>query len=226
MTFFDLVLQTGSSLHPHVEPDGLISEYHGVIRCERKDGGKWFKVGKAHAYRVHAGQAANQGESLFDVCDAHSQEMHVLHTLLYEERQYGFKGAITEQFEAMEPDLLVIDYVVLHPRWRGLKLGLLAVRKMVDLLGGGCGLTACHIAPLKPDAHGMLKVPPSWLPRHDTPDARKDAVRKLRRYYRRMGFERIGRTPYYGLSMARVVPDLEDLLKPTQGGGPQRRPGS
>jgi hypothetical protein len=29
-----------------------------------------------------------------------------------------------------------------------------------------------------------------------------------------MGFERIGRTPYYGLSMTRVTPTLADLLKP------------
>ena len=43
-------------------------------------------------------------------------------------------------FNAVEWDLLVLDYVVLVPKWRGLKIGLLAVRKMVDLLGGGCGL--------------------------------------------------------------------------------------
>ena len=29
-----------------------------------------------------------------------------------------------------------------------------------------------------------------------------------------MGFERIGKTPYYGLSMTRAVPTLADLLRP------------
>jgi hypothetical protein len=64
-----------------------------------------------------------------------------------------------------DADLLVLDYVVSNPRWRGLKLGLLAVRKMVDLSGGGCGLVVSHIAPLRRDAHRMLRVPKVWLPR-------------------------------------------------------------
>jgi hypothetical protein len=34
MTFFDLVLQTRSSLHPDGEPDDFISSFSGVIRAE------------------------------------------------------------------------------------------------------------------------------------------------------------------------------------------------
>ena len=44
--------------------------------------------------------------------------------------------------------------------------------------------------------------------------ARRAAVVKLRHYYRQMGFERIGRSSYYGLSMARKSPTLADLLRP------------
>jgi hypothetical protein len=55
----------------------------------------------------------------------------------------------------------VLGYVLLHPKWRGLRLGLLAARKMVDLVGGGCGLVVSHIAPLRDDAYDMLRVPNS-----------------------------------------------------------------
>src|SRR5262249_25084373 len=96
----------------------------------------------------------------------------------------------------------------------GLKLGLLAVRKMVDLLGGGCGLVVCHIAPLRRDAYRMLRVPKAWLPRQKSVEGRKRGVVRLRRHFRQMGFERINRTGYYGLSMARNVPTLADLLQP------------
>jgi hypothetical protein len=41
-------------------------------------------------------------------------------------------------------------------------------------------------------------------------------VVKLRRYYRQMGFERIGRSRYYGLSMARKTPTLAELLRPAR----------
>jgi hypothetical protein len=105
---------------------------------------------------------------------------------------------------------------VLHPRWRGLKLGLLAVRKLVDLVGGGCGLAVCNIAPLRRDAHAELKVPASWLPRHD---AQQKPVLKLRRYFKRMGFVRVGRTAYYALSLARVAPSAAELLRPEVGDG-------
>jgi hypothetical protein len=62
----------------------------------------------------------------------------------------------------------------------------------------------------------MLRVPKSWLPRHETKAARREAVVKLRRHYRQMGFERIGRSRYYGLSMARKTPTLAELLRPAR----------
>jgi len=210
MTFFDIVLSTSASLLPEEEPDEFISSYDGVIRAEGDDG-VLHGVGRVHAWRVHMGLAANQGESLLDVFDAHSQPMCDLYAALFDPETDYFTEAIVRQFEAMDSDLLILDYIVLNPRWRGLRLGLLAARKMVDLLSGGCGLVVSHIAPLRPDAHKILRVPKSWLPQH-----KKQAVVKLRRYFRQMGFERIGRTCYYGLSMARKVPTLADLLRPSQ----------
>ena len=212
MTFFDIVLQTSASLHAHGEPDDFISTFRGVIYAEGEDGIR-RAVGKVCAWRINADVAAANGEPLFDVCDAHSDELHDVHALLYEPDSYALKESITDRFDLAGWDTLILDYVVLNPKWRGLRLGLLAVRKMIDLLGGGCGLVVSHIAPLRTDAHEELGVPRSWLPRHKTPEDRKAAVRKLRRYYRQMGFERIGRTRFYGLSMARVAPTLQDLLR-------------
>jgi hypothetical protein len=209
MGHFDLILQTGTSLHAYGEPDEFTAEYTVVIRHTRDRDGKAFRVGKLHAYRVHAELALNHGESLFDVCDAHSQGLHNLYAAVYDSHDNDFKKAIVDQFEAVQCDCLFIDYIVLHPRWRGLRLGLLALRKFIDLAGGGCGLTVTHIRPLSPHAHASLNVPVAWLPCHD----RKEAVRKLRRHFKRMGFERINHTPYHGLSMARLTPTVADLLK-------------
>jgi hypothetical protein len=213
MASFDLVLQTSGSLHPQSEPTDFVSEYTGIIRCTRDRDNKVCSAGKVHAYRIHAGLAANHRESLFDVCDAYSHEMHVLHTLLYEPNSHGFQEPLIDRFHAVEPDCLVLDYVLLNPRWRGLKLGLLAVRKLVDLIGGGCGLVVSEILPLHPDADKMLKVPKSWLPRHQTPEERNQGVVKLRRYFRAMGFKRLGRTSYYAMPTAQVTPSAAELLK-------------
>jgi hypothetical protein len=171
-------------------------------------------VGRVKAYRIHAALARESGESVFDVCDAHSQAMHEVYAALFDAEEDDLKGSIRMQFDGADPDVLVIDYVLLHPRWRGLKLGLLAVRKLVDLLGGGCGLAVSDIAPLNPDAAEFHKVLPGWIPRHEGEDEERAAKKQLRRYFRRMGFERVGRTRFYGLSLARVVPTLADLIRP------------
>src|SRR5690242_10403968 len=91
MASFDVILQTSGNLHPDGEPDDFISEHAGFVRCYRDEDGRVTRVGKVHAYRIHAESAAQHGETLFDVCDAHSHELHVLHTLLYEPDQYNFK---------------------------------------------------------------------------------------------------------------------------------------
>jgi GNAT superfamily N-acetyltransferase len=171
------------------------------------------RVGKARALRVHAALAAEAGEPLFDVCDAHSQELHNLHTLLYEPDGYSFREGLVRRYDADDWDLLVLDYVVLDPKWRGLKVGLLAVRRMVDVLGGGCGLAVSCIAPVRRKAHKLVGVPKSWLPRPASREERRIGLLNLRRYYRRMGFRRLGRTPYYALPLNQVTPTAEEILR-------------
>jgi hypothetical protein len=97
--------------------------------------GKTFRAGKLHAWRIHADLAWANGESVFDVCDAHSQALHEVYAGLFDSEEDTLKEAVRTQFDCFDSDILVIDYVVLQPRWRGLKLGLLAVRKLLlDLL--------------------------------------------------------------------------------------------
>jgi hypothetical protein len=154
------------------------------------------------------------GESIFEACDAHSQEMHAVYAALFDPTEDDLRSSIRRRFDAFGSDVLVLDYVLLSPRWRGLRLGLLAARKLIDLLGGGCGLVVSRIAPLNPDADEFSTVPAGWIPRHGGVDGRRAAAAKLRRHFRRMGFERIRGTRFHGLSMDRIVPTPEDLLRP------------
>src|SRR4051812_46448651 len=159
MAFFDILLQTQGSLHPDGEPDDFISEYTGVIRCTRSRDDKVVRVGKVMAYRIHADLAEESGVSLFDVCDAHSQDLHEIYAALYDLETQSLKDSVRRQFDGFDNDVLVLEHVLLSPRWRGLRLGLLAARKMIDLLGGGCGLTVAYIAPLNTDSDEFKGVP-------------------------------------------------------------------
>jgi hypothetical protein len=214
MATFDLVLQTAGSLHTGGESSDFVSAYKGIIHCTRGRDGKVFKVGRVRAYRVHADLAGRAGETIFDVCDAHSQDLQAVYLALFDPEADDLKADVRTQFECFDSDVLVLDYVLLAPRWRGLRLGLLAARKLVDMVGGGCGLTVAYIAPLSPDAKEFKGVPAGWLPRPEGRDAEREAKKKLRRHFRRMGFQRVKGTRFHALSMARLVPTLEDLLRP------------
>lgn len=214
MAFFDVVLQTGACLTPIGGSSDFVSRHVGVIRKHNDDDDKVTKIGKIRAYRIHVVQAAKQGVSLFEVCDDHSDELHRIHAALFEPGEYDFNEEVFQKFQPMDADCLVLDYVVIHPKWRGLKLGLLAVRKVIDLVGDGCGIVVGEMLPLSPHAPQILKVPATWVPVPETDEDFAAAKNKLRWHFRKMGFSRIGRTAYFGLSMARVAPTADDILKP------------
>jgi hypothetical protein len=216
---FDLAIQTGTGLHPYGEPADFISDYTALLRYRPGPDVEMFEVGKLHAYRIHADLVFDHGKSLLDVYDAYPQQLHNVYAAVYDPTRDAFTEAVVEQFRPLDCDCLVIDYVAIDPRWRGLKLGLLAVRKFVDLVGGGCGVTVGKIWPLASPAVTSDAIPPSWLPAHQSREAVKRAVHKLRRYFKQMGFERIGRSPYYGLAMDRQTPTVADLLRPSTKAG-------
>src|SRR5262249_17268979 len=118
MAFFNLVLQTSGTLHPDGEPDDFISEHTGVIRFTR-DNGQVVTVGKVKAC-LHADLAHEAGATVFDVCDAHSQATHDLYAALFDPVEDDLKEPIRGRFDAAESDVLVLDYILLSPRWRGL----------------------------------------------------------------------------------------------------------
>jgi hypothetical protein len=207
---FDVVLRTAGSLHADGEPDRFITEHAGVIRRTRDRDGRESTVGLVRAYRIQVALAERAGEPLFDVCDCHSQGMHELYAALFDPYTDGLRDDVVERFDVDASDVLVLDYVLLSPRWRGLRLGLLAVRKTIDLLGGGCGLAVSWTCPLNPDAAEFSKVPAGWIPRGEEREGR----RKLRRHFRRLGFRRVGRTRFDALSLSRRTPTLEDLVRP------------
>ena len=46
-------------------------------------------------------------------------------------------------------DLLIVDYVEVYPKFRGLGIGVSAIHRTIDVFGTGCGLVACKPWPLQ-----------------------------------------------------------------------------
>jgi hypothetical protein len=213
LAFFDLVLQTGGSLHPG-DPSLYVTTYTGAIRCSRSSDGKVCRVGTIVAHRIHTDLAWRDSAVVRNACEAHSRELQEVYAALFDVEEDDLSIDIRNQFDTVTSDVLVLDYILLNPRWRGVKLGLLAVRKLIDLLGGGCGVVAARLGPLNPKAAKCRELSPDWLPRLADQNEVRAARRKLRRYFRRVGFERIPGTRLHGLSLNRYTPTLADLLRP------------
>jgi hypothetical protein len=218
VTSFHISLETSTPLYPGGDPGRFVSTHVGEIRRIRDRDGRHSAVGMVRAHRVHADAADEARETLLRACDAHSQELREVYAALFDPATDDLREPIRARFGVLGGDLLVLDYVLLSPRWRGLDLGLAAARRVIDLLGGGCGLVAARISPLNADAAEFAGVPAGWIPTHGDGDEgeAREARRKLRRHFRRLGFRRVAGTRFHAMPPSRGTPTMEAVVGPVE----------
>jgi hypothetical protein len=104
-------------------------------------------------------------------------------------------------------DLLIIDYVAIRPKFRGLGIAQAAIHRTIGIFGIGCGLVACKPWPLQ--FTPSVADNPEALKRLAPPHVGKaEAIRKLRLYWSRLGFWPLGNTGIYLLSPSQKGCDL------------------
>src|SRR5579871_4775828 len=182
---FDVVCQTTLALAPYQGPAAFVAEYAGIIRHRPGTGEPPTTVGGFRLYKVLRGLAMSYGHEVHAVCRAHSPALLRYCRAVFDRRLDSFRTEVEGRFHCLGADLLILDSLTLAQRWRGHRLGLLAVRRLLDVFEGGCGLVVCKPSPWEgAGAHGKVR---------------------LRRYFKHLGFRRIGKTGYYGLSTADIV---------------------
>lgn len=191
---FAIQCQTTVPLSSYGGPDDFVVRYDATIRHDSAE------IGEVVLYKVLLGLATNYGESTFEIFDCHSQELLEIYEALFDLDTGDIKDEIEGQYACLGSDLLIVDRVRLEPQWRGLKLGLLALRKLIDIHQSDCRLVVCQPYPLE---------------NADTPAQRRAGKVTLRRYFKQLGFRRIARTDFYGLSTTYVMPKFEDVLRPS-----------
>jgi hypothetical protein len=198
MGWFEVTCNTTVPLAPYDQPDNFVVTYTGkVVHVE--EGEQETEAGHFTLYRVLRGLALDYRQNLFEVCDAHSQLLHDTYAALFNPETGDLKKRILREFECLEADLLILDELTLAPQWRGLRLGLLVLRRLIDLHESGCGLVVCRPYP----SEGA-----------ETPEQVRVGRLKLRRYVRQLGFRPVGKTGFYALSTSQKTPRFEDLLRP------------
>ena len=80
------------------------------------------------------------------------------------------------------------------PQWRGLRVGLLVLRRLIDLFAPSEAMVVCQ----------------SFAFGAENEDRWREGTVKLRRCVRRLGFRRLRRSRFYGLSTCNVIPTAEE----------------
>jgi len=202
----EFVIRT--ELHDSAETD-FVHSILGRITAEPENRGK-EDAGHIGASLVQFGEALNHGISAERLGDGISGDISEYWEHLFDVETGYPKEEIQNEFEVVELDLLIIDYVAIHPQFRGLGIAESAIHRMIDIFGPGCGLVACKPWPLQftpsiADAQEVLK-------RLALPKISKgEAIRKLRSYWLRLGFWPLGNTGIYLLSLSQRGCDVSSL---------------
>lgn len=94
---YEVNFKIARCLPTYTEPDDYILEIFGDITCN-DDNESDTIAGTVKGYTIQVDRIINDGESLFDACDAHSQTVHDYSCVLFDFRRRGLKRAIERQF--------------------------------------------------------------------------------------------------------------------------------
>jgi GNAT superfamily N-acetyltransferase len=188
------------SLHENFVEADFVHSIVGRITVEPERGGEQ-DAGRIGALLVPFSGALDHGISTARLGDGISCDISEYWERLFDLETGNLKEEVLHEYEVTSLDLLIIDYVEVYPRFRGLGIGVSVIHRTVDLFGAGCGLIACKPWPLQftPAVEHDRKA----LKRLNAPTIGQDeALRKLRAYWSKLGFWPLGNTGIYLLSIS------------------------
>lgn len=188
------------------EPDSVITSINGRI-IRRGDGNEM----EAGTLRVYLAPLVNDYDiSPLDMLDALNQDVAEYLTLL--DKRGEWLPAVEELFEpVLGSTLMILDRMEIKPEHRGKRLGLVAVKRLIDVYADQLSLVALKPFPLQ--FIGMKD--PDWVVPpgvSDDPEAAFcEARAKLEAYWALLGFESFGSLMVLNPHLR--GPSLEDLVE-------------
>lgn len=125
-----------ASLPEHFEAAGLV-----VPDGTNDQGDAVADGGTAVVDRLHLSLVDEEGHSLFDACDADSQEWEAVYSaFLAEDSDHGFFQDIPETEECYQRDVLLIHDISLKPEYKGRGIEMAVARRIIETIGSWCDL--------------------------------------------------------------------------------------
>jgi hypothetical protein len=200
VTSVEFVLR--AELHEPVETD-FVHSITGRIIAESEARGD-EDAGNIRASLIQFSEALDHGISAERLGDGISGDIAEYWQYLFDPETGHPKEEIQNAFETVDLDLLIIDNIVIHPKFRGVGVAESAIHRMIDIFGTACGLVACKPLPLQ--FTPFIANDPKALKRLALPEVSEgEAIRKLRSFWSRLGFWPIRNTGIYVLSRSQRV---------------------
>jgi hypothetical protein len=186
-----------AELHEPTETDFVHSITGRIIAESEARGEK--DAGNIRATLIQFSEALDHGISAERLGDGISGDISEYWEYLFDPETGHPKEEIQNEFETVDLDLLIIDYIVIYREFRGLGIAESAIHRMIDIFGTACGLVACKPWPLQ--FTPSIAHDPRVLKQLEFPDVSEgEAIRKLRSFWSRLGFWPIRNTAIYVLS--------------------------
>jgi len=207
-----LNFETASTSVEGSDPYDFIYETKGkIVTIDESD--QEMLVGKFRLYYVDLTNAYNQGASIFFMLDSHSQTAEFLE-LIDDSNGFEFSKSLLGllNHEVFENNILILNRLEILPHYRGKNIGLIIMRRLIQRFSSGAGIVAIKPFPLQFEIE--LPDERQWRNELQLSNLHKSeqyATKKLRQYYRRLGFVGMEGTPLMFISTTWRLPTIEEL---------------
>ena len=195
------------------EPEDFIHEICGKILCGENHGRKDQIAGLFRIYYADFELGQNHNVSAREILDTHQHTFDFADAVL-DSAETPFSRSLHNLLgnEIGSYNFLILDRVELLPKYRGNGVGLLVLRSLIERFGAGAGVVGMKPFPLQLERKDATDS--RWrrgLRLEQFPSDSEISTRKLRNYYRRLGFVRMRSTPFMFRSLSWALPTIEQL---------------
>lgn len=196
------------------EPSRFVTHVKGLIH-ELADDDESIVLGEFSVILVDVEAAVTEDESVFDVFDSDSRTIDYYGLYL---GSLEFKSKVVRAIGGSPrwaPNLLILDRLAVLPEHRGSNIGLRVLRCLRVRFSSMCGLIVMKPFPLQFEggipAENAEKEKFRKLRLDQFPADFDKSLRKLRAYYRRLGFARVPGTDYMAADPEQRAPSLKEM---------------
>jgi hypothetical protein len=195
----DLRVSTAALDVAHTDPEDFVIEISGSLGCFRDESAVSLEIGKLSACIVQVERALVEGQSVFDVMDAHETASNYMELYDFDTAEFGDSVQSLFGDGILTANLLILDKLAIEPKHRGRGLGLLALSRVIDVFGPSCDLVVCQPYPMQ---FGGAAEDPEWMTRFGAglDDDEKRGIARLAKHWQKLGFRQIPSTKFYAIS--------------------------